>query len=405
MISEYEHVITPLDSVSQLDSSGGSSELDSAMASSVSISSAHHEDQGAKWYPPPSSSVHYPTSPLSHGDLHSHISLSFYSQNDLLDAAASSHPDATSSKQSGRSGSFHTDDALPYPDQANEVGVAAIRRSVSIDSGSTGLDSSSGSNWSLTHSSNLFPSYHTPLSQTCQPQIPSLHGLNSDAFLDLYWGWGRGHPEWGGGAGGGYESPYNSMASSTECDELISDLRACAPPLPPPTPEGEEEEEEGVAMPDPPSATAEVGAGKFMSCDCHVAMPVPTPVPEGVAEGAMPASDSVLPTTTYPSLSPPLPPPPLPSTTPPAPPPTGVQDSRTSSFSTSELGHVHRREFEVGERYTSFENIQAHIDSILKGRSDSVTADSAAASTATGGSAGSPLASEDSGSSRDSDDK
>lgn len=333
VISEYKHAVSPLDSASYVDSASSqfdpASQLDSATSSALSEENSH------------SSSSHRLLSPLSHEDVHSHISLTFYSRSDFFDRISSLvHTEPRS---------YYISDPLPDTDECDGVG-----RSVSIDDAGGAELESSGSNWSLNHL-NPLPSFHTPLSLSCQPQIPLFHAFSSD---DFNWDWGCGRPE-------------SSLTSSTECDEVTS-VSHDPQVLVSYHPATSVVEKEGVAAPDLPST--EEGGG-CVSRDSHMTTPIPPP---GGVKGVMLESDSVLPRI-YPSFplpssshtpSPflPVPPSPMLSTNP----TPGVPQGPSASVSSSESGssgHVHRREFEVGELCTSgrdsFENIQAHIDYIL----------------------------------------
>ena len=366
VITEYNHAVTPLDSASQLTSTSSPSNL-----TTPSSNTAGYEEDNI-----PSPYSQQPMSPLSHEDFHSHISLSFYSRNDFFDRISSLvHTEPRPRAY------YNFADPLPETSQVDHS--VPMQRSVSTeDSDNAGLESS-GSNWSLNHL-NPLPYYHTPLSVTYPPPQPPVVPSS-----DAYWDW----------AYGGYaQSPYVSLASSTEYDDVddvtyVSHDPQVPRPFPPftvPVVEG------GVASaPGPSSAVVtELEGDEGVSCDSHMTTPVPAPqfpfVPpeeEGV-EGPLLYSDSVLLSRTYPSFPPPsfpshtptpLPPSHTPSTLTPLPPssphplgdPQGYQPSVSSSSDSGPGGHTHRREFEVGEVHTSgrdsFQNIQAHIDAILNG--------------------------------------
>lgn len=123
-----------------------------------------------------SSSTSHLLSPLSHGDVHSHISLSFYSQNAMFErisCLAYTEPRT-----------YYVQHTLPDLEQ-DALGYVASTE---------GLDDSLGSSGSHF---NPVPSYHTPPSLACPPSTPSL-------LVDPELGFYRSYP----------------LAASTEHDEM-----------------------------------------------------------------------------------------------------------------------------------------------------------------------------------------
>lgn len=304
-----KHLISPLDSPYQLDD----------QESQAGEEAQAGEDAGEN-----RSDSSGLLSPLSHEDVHSHISLSFYSQNGMFDRISSLvHTEPRS---------YYVDHVLPDPEQEGELEYV-----VSTDD-FDGLESSS-STWSLSHLDHL-PSYRTPPSVLCQPSLPSLL-ITPHSFFDSNWGY--------------YPDSY-SAAASTEHDEM------------------HESHDYHMTAPDPPSPPMRAGGGEPLSHDSHVTAPYPPPT-EVVEGDATLQSDSVLPVT-YPTF--PLPPS---ATHPPSTQPHiprvaastkstnfGSQSSMTTTDS-QVLGGDHRKAFEAGSidirGRDSFTNIQAHIKQVL----------------------------------------
>jgi hypothetical protein len=269
-------------------------------------------------------------SPLSHEDVHSHISLSFYSQNGVFDRISSLvHTEPRT---------YYVADTLPDSEAEDFEDFEYVASTDNVDDGL----GSSGSTWSLTHLDPV-PFYHTPSSLAHQPMISSLL-VTSYANYSAYPGDDR-YP----------------VAASTEYDEMLgshdSHMRE-------PDPSG------------PPSGG--------LSHDSHVIAPDFSTPTEVVEEGAMLQSDSVLtypsfplpPSTTHPPSSLPLPPR--------APYPTSftkrtdyVRAISYSSVTTTESqvggdhkkGGDHRKAFEAGsidiQGRDSFSSIKAHIEQVL----------------------------------------
>ncbi len=347
-ISRYMHSISPLDSVRRLSPSEGSASP-----------RGYGNGSGTS-----SSSPHGPISPLSHEDVHSHISLSFYQSNGFFDQISSlAHTEPRT---------YYIDDVRSCDsDQAGDVDLGKSTSCISItESGSGGGDElvSSASTWSLNHFNP--PSFHTPSSVLYPLPLPSIMLTPSEEHL-------LGDPSWG------YDGPLPPTWVSTEGDEVTDthasshDGHVISPALPSHHRHGEEEE-------------ADDG-----SHDYHVTMTTPVPVPvEGgtvVRDMTVLSSDLVLPSfhaspplLPYPSLPPtrslPSDPTPLPLKPSPSDPlhqkkPTtmGSQASVSSSADSRvvhDLRHDHRKEYEAGMIDTSgrdsSSNMLAFLDSQLK---------------------------------------
>lgn len=321
MTNYASHSVTPLDSVSQFLARRYPYTSTSDYAHPLNSVSRANSEASFLGSPPL-------LSPLSHEDVHSHISLSFYSQNGMFERISSLvHTEPRS---------YYVED---LPDTGEPEDAVYIEHSLSTDGISQDELDSSGSTWSL-HHLNPPPSYHTPLSLTNQPHFSILYTPDAD-------------PSWG------YYSldsaPFPSVVSTENDDMYVShDSHVTVLPQAP-------TEERGV----------------LVSRDFQVTAPVPPLMEEDTVQ----LLDSVL----HIYSSPPIPPISLSTTThtssfplPPSSPtplapnhlrgvPQGSHPSTCSSESS--IHHTHRREFEVGELYTtgrdSFQNIQAHIDSIL----------------------------------------
>lgn len=321
----FSHAITPLDSICQFETHRYFLSPTGEYKHMVSpLDSAHHFDSA-----PPSAgsgrsagntSSSRLISPLSHEDVHSHISLSFYSQNGTFERLASlvyTEPRT-----------YYIDN--PLPDLVQDA----------TEDLEDGLGSS-GSSWSLSHI-NPVPSYHTPPSLAHLPSIPSLL-VTPYTYVDPEWGFHRSYP----------------LAASTERDEMHAshDCQVITPPDSPPTCTGDNH----VTTPSLPPTSMVEGGGVTMR-ESDSVLPVINPsFPHPPSTAHAPSSLSPHPSSAkgleYFS--------------------TGSQTSITTTESqVGGSGGDHRREFEAGSidvrGRDSFPNIQAHIDYVLsQGTSDS----------------------------------
>ena len=287
-------------------------------------------------------------SPISHEDVHSHISLSFYAESGFFDQISSDPR------------TYYVEDAVSCdsgPPAEDDIGKSAS--CVSLVGEESGEDEpvSSGSSWSLNHFNP--PSFHTP-SSVLFPLVPPSIALppSNDTLCGQSWGYDV------------VDSHFPPTRASTEGDEVTD---TCL-------------QSHGGHMTSPELPTHGGGEGGDESCDSQVTETTPVPPPLQVEGGGRDSdntvvlsSDLVLPSI-HTSLSPPSPSSPPPSL--PLNPSVplnqkkfmGSQASTTSSDSSRgfsyEHGHDHRREFEAGlidiHGRDSSSNMLAYIDSQLK---------------------------------------
>ena len=325
--SRYMHSLSPHDSVRHLSLSSRSRSSGNSSVSSRGL-----------------------LSPKAHEDVHSHISLSFYTESGFFDQISSDPR------------TYYIEDAASCDsDHPAEDHVGKSASCVSLDGVGDGEDelASSASTWSLNHFHP--PSFHTP-SSVLYPLAPPFLTLtlSNDTLCGQSWGYDV------------VDTPFPPTRASTESDEVTD---TCL-------------QSHGGHMTSPRPPTRG-GEASDESCDSHVTETTPVPPPllveqngEGSHSTVVLSSDLVLP-----SIHTSLPPPPPSSAPPPLPlKPTnplnqkksmGVVESQASMSSSEDSrvfshdrGHDHRREFEAGcidvRGRDSSSHMLAYIDSQLK---------------------------------------